>query len=278
MILVSPMPYVVLFWNIGQNRTNKAWNPVPSIKLLAEKFDVDVIALAEPGACIQEVQKSEPRNMIWFQQSLRTDKVAVIVQKGLRRQFKHVKTHSSHRISLFRSDEIQSHFAFVHLLDQRNHELAERNSFAQTCASWLRERMEGRVPKNLLVAGDFNLMPYDVGMVGAEGFHGVPTRHLARPDSRTVAFSNRRLLYNPTWSGLGDLSPGLPGSFGGSINGLIDPGWHAPDQFLVSQGLIDRVDWFKSGWRTERGSRRAPVFHRPSHDGSDHYPLLVHIR
>ena len=51
-----------------------------------------------------------------------------------------------------------------------------------------------------ILVGDFNMNPFETGMVAARGLHGVMSRHIAQRGSRTVQGRSYPFFYNPMWS------------------------------------------------------------------------------
>ncbi|RJP30678.1 MAG: endonuclease/exonuclease/phosphatase family protein [Candidatus Omnitrophota bacterium] len=58
--------------------------------------------------------------------------------------------------------------------------------------------------RRTLIVGDLNMNPFEPGTAGAEGFHAVITRNIARKGSRLVEGKSRYFFYNPMWSHFGD--------------------------------------------------------------------------
>lgn len=147
-------------------------------------------------------------------------------------------------------------------------------------ADWVQRHLARRVwdleeeaLDHLVVAGDFNLPPYHLGVMGhlraSRAIQGL-TNHITR---------QRRFMFNPSWKILAN--PECPGTFyrtstTGSTDGTP---WYAPDQLLVSATL----------------ARPLPDFHVVKHIGvvqlahsknnapnkgvgSDHFPLLLRFR
>jgi len=54
------------------------------------------------------------------------------------------------------------------------------------------------------LAGDFNMDPYDDGMLGAGALHGMMTRRTALLGSRIVDGGRYHMFYNPMWGFMGD--------------------------------------------------------------------------
>lgn len=92
-----------------------------------------------------------------------------------------------------------------------------------------------------LVIGDFNMNPYEPGMLGCAAFHAVPWRGLARQGSRKVDETDYQMFYNPMWSFFGDLHLRPPGTYY-YPHGARAPFWNVFDQVLVSPDLLDAFD------------------------------------
>ena len=55
-----------------------------------------------------------------------------------------------------------------------------------------------------LVVGDFNMNPFEDGIVGAEGLNATMSRRVAEKKERTVDGAKYPFFYNPMWSFFGD--------------------------------------------------------------------------
>jgi hypothetical protein len=91
---------------------------------------------------------------------------------------------------------------------------------------------------NTLVIGDFNMNPFETGLVGADSFHAVMDRQTAKEYSRKVDNQNRRYFYNPMWGRMGDTSVGPPGTYY-YRGGYLSYFWNTFDQVLLRPDLID---------------------------------------
>jgi hypothetical protein len=108
--------------------------------------------------------------------------------------------------------------------------------------SSLRQIQTAQNLSRCIIMGDFNLNPFEVGMVGASAFNGAMDARLARKESRTVQKRSYGYFYNPMWNLLGDATPGPPASFFFDQHTQDELQWHLLDQVLVSPDMIDSLD------------------------------------
>ncbi len=66
---------------------------------------------------------------------------------------------------------------------------------------------------NTIVIGDFNMNPFESGLVDASGFHAVMDRTTVWQESRIVKGQEYPFFYNPMWNYLGDISDFTPGTY-----------------------------------------------------------------
>lgn len=138
-----------------------------------------------------------------------------------------------------------------------------------------RELQQGH--SNTIVVGDFNMNPFETGLISADGFHAVMDKQIALKQSRTVQGMDRKYFYNPMWSRLGDDSEGSPGTYFHKSPTMIDPFWHTLDQVLLRPSLLPSfksdalvvIDQIADKNLIERGKLVSQF--------SDHLPLMVKL-
>ena len=90
--------------------------------------------------------------------------------------------------------------------------------------------------KRSVVIGDFNMNPFDSGIISFEGFHAVMDRNIAKKGSRKVASKEKTFFYNPMWS----VYAGYPkGTYYYNSSTPINLYWHCFDQVLIRPALLD---------------------------------------
>lgn len=130
-----------------------------------------------------------------------------------------------------------------------------------------------------VVVGDFNMNPFETGIVGATGFHAVLDRQTALRGERTVQGKQYRFFYNPMWGRMGDTSQGPPGTYYFNTSAYVNFFWNTFDQVLVRPELLEFfpdervVVLSKVDEQSLLSSRGIP----DTALGSDHLPLLFAV-
>jgi exonuclease III len=93
--------------------------------------------------------------------------------------------------------------------------------------------------ENTIVIGDFNMNPYESGMVAANGFHAISDlEYIKKNNGRKVANVDYPFFYNPMWNFLGDFKK-PQGTFYYRESSHVSYEWHIFDQVLIRPGLKD---------------------------------------
>ncbi|MGD1917680.1 MAG: hypothetical protein ACFCAD_01620 [Pleurocapsa sp.] len=139
------------------------------------------------------------------------------------------------------------------------------------------EEAETRVGHDrTLVIGDFNMNPFETGMVSAGGFHAVMDRNEAVKSSRKVQGKECKYFYNPMWRVMGNDTNDCLGSYyyrGGRLSYF----WNTFDQVLLRPSLLD---YFKSedvSIISSIGSQSLIKNNKIDQSFSDHLPILIKL-
>jgi hypothetical protein len=130
-----------------------------------------------------------------------------------------------------------------------------------------------------LVIGDFNMNPFEDGLVGAVTFHATSTRMVAARGSRVVDKKKRAFFYNPMWSILGDRRNGPPGTYYYDRGQPVSFFWNAFDQALLRPDLLE---WFADDdlqvvTRIGNTSLLTAAGTPDTDVASDHLPIVISI-
>ena len=143
-----------------------------------------------------------------------------------------------------------------------------------------------------LICGDFNMNPWDAGMIAANGLHAVMTRSIAEGSDKTtggrqVGGRPFRFFYNPMWAQFGEQDGKPVGSHYGtyyySKGHAVTYFWNCFDQVLVRPALMARFQDRKLrilkgvGVPGEENLSFITAAGVPKEAYSDHLPLLFEI-
>ena len=157
-------------------------------------------------------------------------------------------------------------------------------SQAMECVSLAEDicRVESEVGarcENSTVIGDFNMNPFEPGMIAANGLHAVPDLETAkRTNTRLVDGRTYKSFYNPMWNYLGDNSKDM-GEYFYRPSGPVSLEWHLLDQVLIRPVF---TEWYSNESvrivTKINGINLKMDNNRPNKDDfSDHFPLVLKI-
>jgi hypothetical protein len=131
-----------------------------------------------------------------------------------------------------------------------------------------------------VVLGDFNMNPFEVGLVGADALHAVMDRAVAVKGSRIVGGERKYFFYNPMWSCFGDRSSGPSGSYFRHGSNQTTFFWNIFDQVLLRPELLTRFKTedieivTRAGTVSLLNANGIPDAVR----ASDHLPIVLRLR
>jgi endonuclease/exonuclease/phosphatase family metal-dependent hydrolase len=164
--------------------------------------------------------------------------------------------------------------AIVHLPSKLYYRDEDQNSYAHEIGMLINSLEKRRLHKRTVVIGDFNMDPFEPGMVASGAFHAVMDRHIAQRKTRTVKGHDHTFFYNPMW--------GYFGSNGrGKANGTyfypkatpVCQYWHIFDQVLIRPDLLDSFADSSLVIHTEIGGQSLLREEKIDSSVSDHLPV-----
>ena len=266
-----------LFWNINGKDLR------PLVTELAWRHDVDVLMLAESGieakALLDTLTRADGGGYEYFPGigCKRIEVFARFPREFVRTVEETDRVTIRHLTPAGLTDII---LAIVHLPSKLYWDDASQAAECCELSRVLRD-VEGRLNHSRTVlVGDLNMNPFEDGVVGANGLHGVMSRQIAGGGSREVQHRQYPFFYNPMWSLFGDETPGPPGTyyFANGTHKVFF--WNMFDQVLVRPDLLDRFDAREVRIiESANGSRLVGPTGRPdARRASDHLPLFFSLR
>lgn len=97
---------------------------------------------------------------------------------------------------------------------------------------------------NTLICGDFNMCPFEEGMINSKGFHSIMDASITnRNPQRSVNKKLYSTFYNPMWGLIGDLGKGeVSGTYYSNKNRTNEYFWYMLDQVIVRPSLLNSFD------------------------------------
>lgn len=153
----------------------------------------------------------------------------------------------------------------------------EQIMHAARVASLIREAEIRVGHMKTLVIGDFNMNPFEVGLVGADCFHAVMDKNIAKKRSRKVQKQRRFYFYNPMWGLMGDSSPGPSGTYYYPNSSYINYFWNTFDQVLLRPDLLEAFSKENLSVISKIGGRDLIANKKISSISSDHLPIMISL-
>ncbi|ASZ12361.1 endonuclease/exonuclease/phosphatase family protein [Chitinophaga pendula] len=174
----------------------------------------------------------------------------------------------------------------LHFPSKLYYQGATQSDLANIYANYLTEMEVQRGHKRTIVIGDFNMNPFEHGMISPHGFNATLSRVIAQRSARTFHYNKYDYFYNPMWSFLGDheMASGQlkqPGSF--YYHTTTDSEaiyWNVFDIVLLRAAVIDHLVMGSIRYLTAKnGHTFVNAGGEPDDVGySDHLPLSFHLK
>ncbi len=160
--------------------------------------------------------------------------------------------------------------AVVHFPSRLHWSVEDLNGHCKWLGDDIRAAEHKRNHQRTLVVGDFNMNPFEQGMVDAHALHAVMSRDVAERESRTILRRSFTYFYNPMWRLMGDPLNG-PGTYFYRKATPVQYFWHTFDQVLLRPALLSIFD--DSSLRIVRHDGTGDIIIQGKAKASDHYPI-----
>ncbi|MFJ7106177.1 hypothetical protein ACIQU2_00745 [Pseudomonas sp. NPDC098740] len=94
---------------------------------------------------------------------------------------------------------------------------------------------------NTIVTGDFNMNPFDDGMMSVVALNSLPCLVTANKKDRVFHGDTHSFFYNPTWNLLGDFV-GMPGTYFHPSPTSLSHYWNTLDQVILRPSIANQLD------------------------------------
>lgn len=126
----------------------------------------------------------------------------------------------------------------IHLPSLTNLERSDLDLFSVQIAREIMQFEDDNKIEKSIIVGDFNMNPFDIGMVSAFSFNAVMCPEISLKTDKTVLFDDRRFYYNPMWHLLGNYNFIAKGTYyyAKSPKSYY---WYTYDQVLLRPSLVE---------------------------------------
>lgn len=225
-----------LFWNL-------AGRQMPSVvKELAESNRIDILIMAEcpidPATMLSAL--NETAHNYRFARGVVCERIYLFTKFAT--TFITPILYESDKISVRRLElpgRQKIILAAVHLPSKSHFSDASQVHECVNLADIIAESEEREGHRRTILVGDFNVNPFEEGVVAARGLNAVMSRNVALRHSRTVQGREYPFFYNPMWGHLGDRTGEPAGTFYYDKSEHVTYFWNMFDQFLIRPELAE---------------------------------------
>jgi hypothetical protein len=262
----------VLFWNVGRNPRKT------QIAQLALNYDVEILVLAEmveePGVLLEALNS----DMATYSYAPGVGNTKIHIFGRLDQRFI-APIRETNRLTVRRLNppgSIEILLAAVHFPSKLRWKEESQILECTRLANEIQDAEKKAGHQRTVLVGDFNMNPFETGVVSAGGVHAVMDRRTARRGTRVVQDREYPLFYNPMWGLFGDGTRGPAGTYHYSDSQHKVYFWNMFDQVLIRPALLGRfrLDDLEVIRHTGEQSllTKAGLPNRSA--GSDHLPIL----
>ncbi|HMU46881.1 MAG TPA: hypothetical protein PKC72_10960 [Chitinophagaceae bacterium] len=228
-----------LFWNTNSKKC------LAEIHNLVTHYNIDVLILAENVAT--------PSEMLLKLNAVSTEfypnhPVSLCEKIKIYSRFHHdfiAPIEESQRLSI-RSIELPTldniNLICLHFGDKGSFNPESQSEMASELRILINNLEEKIGHKRTLIVGDFNMNPFELGLIKANGLHATMSQKIARKGSRKIQSVEYDYFYNPMWSLYGDLNHRICGTYYYKRAELVNYQWNIFDQMLIRPDLLDHLD------------------------------------
>lgn len=228
-----------LFWNLNKKELKT------EIVELCEIHDIDVLILAECNSEPSKISKAlnEKNHRYYFANGIICQKIKIFSrfeESNIAPIEENERTTARKLISPKYGEII---FIATHFQSQL-HWTSNDQAFHTQKTKLLIDRIEDiQGHKRTVICGDFNMNPFDLGIVQSSGLHAVMEKRIAQKLSRKIDGENYTFFYNPMWGFLGDSGRGsVSGTYYYSPAKPVNFHWNMFDQVLIRPDLLSDFD------------------------------------
>jgi hypothetical protein len=266
-----------LFWNLNNKPLHK------TITNLVLRHDVDVLMFVEctiPPEVMLATLNQQARPQFSLAKDYGICKKVVIYTR-FSRKFLTPRFDDTDRLTIrhFKLPALDDFLlAVVHLGSKMSYNGFDQLTESIILADHIRKVEEKIGHSRTVLVGDFNMNPFENGIVNAKGLHAVMTRDIAADKERKIKGKAYPYFYNPMWKFFGDGKNEPPGTYYYRGSTYTTFFWNIFDQVLLRPVAMSFFNNDNLKIISEDGEISFLKNGRPdSSVASDHLPILFKL-
>lgn len=184
-------------------------------------------------------------------------------------------------IRLLKTPMIEEHIlAAVHVPSKLHRDEKDQRVIASNIIRDICDVEEERNHKRTILVGDFNMDPFEDGMLQVDALNSISSYTLANQKNGARVFYGKKyfFFYNPMWRLMGDLNSSPPGTYFHESPGSMSLYWRMFDQVLVRPNLVSNVPTKHLKIIDHDGKEHLVDQNgRPKKNLSDHLPITFRL-
>lgn len=267
----------IVFWNINKNDLDE------ELEMLAQEINPDILFLAETEMTVFNILTALNKNAVKYYYN--SDPICEKIKMFSKFHDKFVSPITSNLRYTVRKINVPTYPEFnlmsLHYQSKVNWDFADQAAHIPELSAVIKDVEEKTKSTLTLLIGDFNMNPFDFGMVQTTGLHSVMSKEVALKKSRIVDGKKYQFFYNPMWSFYGDYGKGkVNGTIYSTLSKPINYFWNMFDQVLVRPDLIEYINEDELEIITELSSNLSLLKKSNTIDDtiSDHLPISITLK
>ena len=265
-----------LFWNTNKYSEDKKL----VIKEIIQYYSCDIIALVEYNSNLEDLLydlnlKSEKQYYIFKDSGFtENDRIKIITTHKITKWY----DYGYYKILYLSHESIDDQLLTIVHFPSKCNDSYGAQAIAIEVKRMIEEIENELKTSNTIIMGDFNMNPFEIGMVASYALHAISSKNDAKDEDRSIYYRDNKMFYNPMWSFLGEQSKSH-GTYYYRASGTVCYFWNAFDQVIVRPSIIeylneDTIEIIRS----INGFQLCKSNGRPNSDVfSDHLPLYFEI-
>lgn len=262
-----------LFWNINKK------NLTSLLIEACEENDIDILGVCEMEKLDIKLLETElnfkERKVL---EDIKPERVKLFSKREI--EIEPVNELKAYYKSFqYKKGEKDYNLILLHLPSKLYQDEKEQLSFSTRARSFIQETNERIGTNDTIVFGDFNMNPFESGIISSEGFFALNSKKEVQKGKIVTYGETRKVFFNPSWQLFHNKKNGTQGSYYFREGIGKNHCWNVFDQVLISSPLLGKFVYeeFKILYKI-KDKELYNLHGRPDKiKYSDHFPIIFKL-